>query len=106
YYKHSYVGVKNDPTNDLSAAYGPVQIVGSTPSSFAENRPVDNYGLKGDYTNRLNERHLLKMGFQGQGSQAGGNISVIAGDQGGPAADSSDYSSTTAYFESVYVQDD
>lgn len=106
YYKYSYVGVKNDPTNDLSAAYGPVQIVGSTPSSFTESRPVNNYGLKTDYTERLNDENLLKMGFQLQGSQASGGITVIAGQQGQPALTSSDNSITTGYFESIYIQDD
>jgi outer membrane receptor protein involved in Fe transport len=106
YFKYSYIGIKNDPTNDLSSAYGPVQIPGSTPSSFTESRPVNNGGVKVDYTQRLNDDHLLKTGMQVQGSQTGGGITVIAGIQGSPAVTSSDNSVTTGYFESAYIQDD
>jgi outer membrane receptor protein involved in Fe transport len=107
YYKYSYIGIKNDPTNDLSAALGPVQVPNSNPSSFTESRPVNNYGLKADYTERLNDENLFKTGIQLQGSQATGGVTVISAAQSTQTViTSSDNSITTGFFESAYVQDD
>jgi outer membrane receptor protein involved in Fe transport len=113
YYRYSYVGVSNDINNDLASAnVGPNQIGGAQPSSLTESRPVNNYGLKTDYTERLSESHLLKTGFQLQNSQSGGGITVTTTTApvvfGNPSTfvTSTDNSSTLAYYESVYAQDD
>ncbi len=74
YYKYSEIVVGNDPTNDLAtAADGTTPIPGATPSSFAENRHVNNYGLKGDFTDRPDNYNVVKYGFQSQFSQAAGD---------------------------------
>ncbi len=39
YYKYAYIGVKNDQSNDLSEAIGPVQIPGSVASSIYRKSP-------------------------------------------------------------------
>jgi outer membrane receptor for ferrienterochelin and colicin len=114
YYKYSFIRVTNDPSNDLISARGPAPFLinGSTPSSFSESRKTDNYGIKADYTNRLNDSHLVKFGSQVQSSLSQGAINVIADSYNTvntPAfseTPSNDNSSTAASFESVYLQDD
>jgi len=108
YFKYSYINVKNDPTNDLFATNGPLatQIPGSTASSFAESKNTNNYGLKADFTDRMDD-HLLKFGVQGQNSQSGGFISVLySSAPNTPPTSSLDNSPTTSNFESVYAQDE
>jgi outer membrane cobalamin receptor len=102
YYKFSKLHVTNDPTNDLYAARNNL----GDSSSFSTNRSTNNYGLKGDYTNRLNDQHLLKTGFQVQTSKTTGPLSVISQKSGQAQVQSNDNSSDTGYFESVYIQDD
>jgi len=104
YYKYSYIKVQNDPTNDLAtSATGATPVTGSSPSSFYENRHVNNVGLKGDYTLRVNEQHLVKAGLQVQRSRSEGLISVQTDLATAPTTDGSP---DTGYFESVYLQDD
>jgi len=102
YYKFSNIKVSNDPTNDL---FGAVNNLGSS-SSLAMNRNTNNFGMKGDYSNRLDDRNLLKSGFQIQTSKSTGTVSVISQPSGGAAVSSSDNNPDTGYFESVYIQDD
>ncbi len=119
YYKYSYIGVKNDSANDLASSFvGPNQIAGATPSTFTESRPVNNIGLKGDYSERFisgdgttSAGHLLKLGFQGQFSQATGGISAtttqpVSIGVAPSFSSSSDFAAETGYFESIYIQDD
>jgi len=111
YYKFSYINVANDLTNDLASA-DPTSaffINGSTPSSFSENRRVNNLGLKADYSDRFDDRNLFKTGFQLQGSSASGAINVISQAGSNPVTQpvaAGDASPTYAVFESVYAQDD
>jgi len=74
---------------------------------FTESRPINNYGLKGDYTQRLDDENLFKTGFQVQGSQATGGITILSATQTSQVVTpSSDNSVSTGFFESVYAQDD
>jgi outer membrane receptor for ferrienterochelin and colicin len=93
YYKYSYIHFQNDPTNDL---------VSPGSYSFYESRNVNNYGLKTDYTLRVNDQHLLKTGFQVQSSVAQGVVSV----QQKGNSPVSDSGADKGVFESVYLQDD
>jgi outer membrane receptor protein involved in Fe transport len=106
YYKFSSIFVHNDKFNDLatsnSGALSGV-IPNASPSSFAEDRKVNNYGLKGDFTTRPDERNLVKAGFQVQTSRADGNISVQTDLATLPSLDNN---TTKGTFESVYAQDD
>ena len=105
YYKFSKLNVTNDLSNDLFAAtYAPNE---SDSSSFATDRVTNNYGLKGDYSRRLNEEHLLKAGFQVQNSKTTGDTNVWFQPAGATNYTlSSDDSPQSGDFESVYVQDE
>jgi outer membrane cobalamin receptor len=103
YWKYSALLFNNDPANDLaSAAYG------ETPTSFYENRRVNNAGIKGDLTLRLDDRNLVKAGFQLQGSQASGPVSVAYAPDSVTSDEifSSDNGVDKGYQESAYIQDD
>ena len=104
YYKFSQVIVEPDPANDLfTSATGANPIAGASPTSFAQNRRVNNLGLKGDYSLRPNDSHLIKTGFQVQASRSDGFFSIQR-DLNTPAFSNSD--PYLGYFESAYVQDD
>jgi len=94
YWKFSSVTVTNDRLNDLQGT--------SSPTSFAEDRQANNFGLKTDYTLRLNEKHLIKTGFQVQASTASGPVSIETPTP--PVF--TDNSTDTGYLEGVYIQDD
>jgi outer membrane cobalamin receptor len=106
YYKYSSIFVHNDLFSDLatssSGALANV-ISNAGPSSFAEDKRANNYGLKGDYTLRLDDRNLAKAGFQVQSSRSEGSI-LVQTDLASAA--SIDKAPTKGAFESVYVQDD
>jgi outer membrane cobalamin receptor len=108
YWKYSKVKVSNDPTNDLLSANdcpsGPNCIPGSTPSSFALNRHVNNLGLKADYSIRPDDINLVKAGIQIQGSEAGDSFSVL--NPTGGVASFTGGGTDLGYFEAAYVQDD
>ena len=103
YYKSSNITVGNDPANDLaSATAGPNAITGAKPTSFAMTHTVDNYGLKGDYTWRYDERNLAKAGFQLQASDGRGSFST----QQSLAQPATPFNiNDTGYIEAVYMQD-
>jgi outer membrane cobalamin receptor len=104
YYKYSLVNADNDPVNDLATSpSGATPITGSSPSSFYENRHVNNFGLKGDYSLRPNDNNLVKTGFQFQASRSDGVITIQTDLATPPVADSNP---DTGYFESAYLQDD
>ena len=105
YYKFSKLNVTNDPTNDLfSATYAPNE---TDSSSFATNRVTNNFGVKGDYSNRINDSNLLKAGFQAQNSQSTGTTSVLFQAAGATTPLTSiDNNPQSGNFESLYVQDD
>ena len=105
YYKYSQIIVTGDPQNDLYTAPGGANpITGANPTSFAENRHVNNLGLKTDYLIRPSDSHLVKTGFQTQVSRADGGFSVQRSLDGSiPSIQNSD--PTTGYFEGIYVQD-
>ncbi len=105
YFKISKIHVLNDPTNDLYAANAGA-IPNSNPSSFAEDRVTLNEGIKGDFSDRWNDSHLIKAGFQLQQSNSSGPISVISQEQGQAPVYSSDNNEDTGYLESVYLQDE
>ena len=106
YYKYSKLHVTNDPVHDLAAANLGGGPGSDDASSFSANRNTNNFGLKTDYSNRLNERNLLKAGFQVQTSQSKGLVNVLYQPQGAAVVPSSDNGDNTGYFESLYVQDD
>ena len=64
YYKYSQVNVIGDPTNDLYGA-DPTHVA-TQPNviydTFSENRTVNNFGLKSDFTLRPNDWNLIKRG--------------------------------------------
>ena len=104
YYKYSLVNANNDPVNDLiTSPSGAFPITGSNPSSFYENRHVNNFGLKGDYSLRPNDNNLVKTGFQFQASRSDGIITIQTDLATPPTADANP---DTGYFESAYLQDD
>ncbi|PWU10749.1 MAG: hypothetical protein C5B47_01755 [Verrucomicrobia bacterium] len=96
YYKYSYIHFQNDPTNDLVS--GNAKAV-----SFYESRTVNNFGLKTDYTLRINDQHLFKTGIQVQSSVAQGKISVQQSLASPPVVDDG---TDKGMFESIYAQDD
>jgi outer membrane cobalamin receptor len=102
YWKRSGIVFNNDPVNDL-AAY--TQVPGLKPlsvTSFAMNRTVNHYGLKGDYTWRINDQNLLKSGFQVQDSEVAGVLST----QTSLTTPASVFgTSDSGATEAVYVQD-
>ncbi len=113
YYKYSLVQVSNDPTHDLAAAS---LIPLANPSSLYEDRHINNLGLKGDFTDRLDDRNLLKAGYQLQSAYAVGPVNVTSSTNTSttfpvdPASVSSissaDNSTALGFTESLYVQDD
>ncbi len=121
YYKYSNIIVTNDLTNDLASLYfnplnpvdpnnspgatqaGSFPIPASQPSSFSQNRYVNNIGLKGDYFVHSGERHFLKTGFQIQASRADG-VASLQQNLGTSPSMSAD--PTVGYSESLYIQDD
>ncbi len=109
FFKYSKVVVNNDPTNDLAGA----SIAGPNPpvyASFYENRPVNNIGLKTDFTWRPNDSHLVKTGILLQTSNASGSYSIQTAQNGATLPyDTVPYVNSTpnyGYFESIYAQDD
>jgi outer membrane cobalamin receptor len=106
YYKYSQIRFTGDPVNDLASESTPTAgsnpIAGSTPSSFSENRHVNNLGVKVDYTLRPNDANLFKTGFQLQASHADGTVAILTDLATPPVVDSSP---DTGYFGGVYVQD-
>ena len=103
YWKFSQVQFNNDLTNDLASA---TLIPGTTPSSLYMDRQADNYGVKGDYTARPDDRNLFKAGFQVQYSIAQGPVTVSGFDPLGNSVTTSDNGTDIGYTESGYVQDD
>jgi outer membrane cobalamin receptor len=104
YFKFSKLHVTNDPTNDLfQATYAPNP---QNSSSFSDNRSTNNYGLKGDYSNRLSDSDLLKAGFQAQGSRSYGDTTVLYQKVGAAVITSTDDDPDTGWFESLYLQDE
>lgn len=113
YYKYSEVRVDNDPTNDLASAS---LIPLANPASLSENRHINNIGVKGDFSDRIGERNLLKAGYQLQGSYAAGPVGVTAASNTSTTAPVSassvtnvtsvDNSTAAGYSESLYLQDD
>jgi outer membrane receptor for ferrienterochelin and colicin len=103
YWKYSSVLFHGDPDNDLAGL-----SYGGAPTSFSENRRVNNLGLKTDYTLRSDDRNLIKAGFQIQGSQSSGPVTVIVEDPNNPGSllTSSDDGIDKGYQEGLYVQDD
>jgi outer membrane receptor protein involved in Fe transport len=96
YYKYSSIHFQNDPSNDLFSG-------NDSAASFYENRTVNNAGLKGDYTLRLNDQNLMKTGFQTQYSKANGLVSVQTTQTPTPTIDTSP---DVGASESLYIQDD
>lgn len=105
YYKFSKLVVTNDPSNDLfQASYAPNP---ADSSSFASNRSTNNFGFKSDYSNRLSDADLLKIGVQIQSSKTVGSTTVLFKPASGSLLPASiDASDEAGDFESVYVQDD
>jgi outer membrane receptor for ferrienterochelin and colicin len=128
YYKYSNIRVNSDPTNDLlMATYVPGVSGTASSASLFESRHVNNVGLKGDFTDRINDRNLLKAGYQLQDSIASGALNVeTASNDGTPTGSTStisgyngnfptytptfsstaDNSTATGLTESVYAQND
>lgn len=96
YYKYSTIRVEWDPENDLSAPW-------TNPTAFSQNRKIHNIGLKGDYSQRWLDRHLIKSGFQVQASDTQGKVSIQKNLNQSP---SSVGTPGQGYFQSIYLQDD
>ena len=94
YYKYSNLKVTNDPDHDMADPKG-------NSSSFALNRHTNNVGLKMDYSNRLDERNLVKAGIQLQASQSLGTIQVLYKN-----IQSTNSDPNLGFYENAYVQDD
>jgi len=103
-YRFSLIKNGNDPIHDLATAPGgSTPIAGSAPASFAQDRKMNNVGLKADYTFRPHQDHLVKTGFQLQGAESYGWYSVQT------SLNSSEYINRDpmkGVFEGVYIQDD
>jgi outer membrane receptor protein involved in Fe transport len=128
YYKYSNIRVNNDPTNDLlMATYVPSSLGTASSASLFEDRHVNNAGIKGDFTDRMNDRNLFKAGYQLQDSIASGPLDVgTATNNGTPTgtnaaipnysgtfptytpifSSTADNSTANGLTESVYAQDD
>jgi outer membrane cobalamin receptor len=110
YWKSSSVIFHGDPAHDLAAAYlVPAPDVNNpvNASSFFEDRSVTNLGLQGDYSAHPNDANAFKAGFQLQGAEAHGPISVLSLSTGQSLTQTStDDSADHDYQESAYVQDD
>lgn len=118
YFKYSYLGVKNDPTNDLTGASKitlPPDSGGNNVNpvyaSFSQSRNTNNFGLKADYTYRPNESHLIKAGVQVQASKARGSFTIQTAQNDGtgvatPTTPTAFGIPNDGYFEGIYVQDD
>ena len=52
--------------------FSAIYVPNANPASLYENRHVNNVGLKGDFTDRINDRNLFKAGYQLQDSIAEG----------------------------------
>lgn len=103
YYKYSSIHELNDPTNDLATGTGgATPISGATPSSFAMHRHVDNYGVKSDFTWRVNDNNLVKTGLQLQNSRASGAFSLQTSIVTAPYTEDGVDSGNT---EALYIQD-
>ena len=103
FYKRSDLVVGNDPFNDLaSAPGGPNAITGSQATSFAMDHSVDNFGLKSDYSIRVDENHFIKTGFQLQESDGRGSFSLQTDRTQAPANFSIN---DKGLIEAVYAQD-
>jgi hypothetical protein len=123
YYKYSNIRVNSDPTNDLLAA---TYVSQSSPASLFESRHVNNVGLKGDFTDRVNDRNLLKAGYQVQDSMAAGSLNVATATNNGTSvgtgtiqnypgtfptytptfSNTADNSTARGLTESAYIQND
>ena len=105
YWKQSNIQVFNDHDNDLASAS---TIQGANPSSFSQNRVIDNYGLKIDLVSRLNSANLFKTGLQIQTSRSKGSISVTQPNQTPPPQFNTSTANATAIgnTEALYIQDD
>lgn len=104
YYKHSMIIIKNDPINDLAtSASGSTPIVGASPASIGQNRYVNYFGLKTDYSFRATDRNLIKIGSQFQLSYSGGWVSAQSNLASPAVIDSSE---GQGFFESFYLQDE
>ena len=108
YYKLSQVNVIGDPTNDLAGATAVATQPGVVYDTFSENRTVNNFGLKSDFTLRPNDWNLIKAGFQLQASMATGSFTIQTQASGAaaPSAPFMDSTPNNGYFEGVYAQDD
>lgn len=109
YWKYSYLNVKNDPVNDLAGATlvpVPPGGQGNVYASFAQNRNVNNVGVKLDQSYRWSDRHLFKAGLQVQGSKARGSFTVMTAQSGQPNRSFTDDTPTDSYFGGVYLQDE
>ncbi len=100
YFKHSSIFVNPDATKALFS-YG--RINGATPTALGQDRNIDHFGLKTDYSIRPSEDHLIKAGFQVQSSRSTGPVSIQL-NPNEPAL--TDNSTNNGYFEGIYVQDD
>lgn len=96
YYKYGLIHFQNDPAKDLFT-------MASNATTFYENRKINTYGLKADYTMRIGEDHLVKAGTQVQTSRSTGMASVQTGTMTQPSVESNPQS---GQLESIYVQDD
>lgn len=102
YYKYSSIMNSTDTDKEFYSATDPGSIPHANPVAFAQNRHSNSLGLKGDYSLRLDERHLVKTGFQLQRTEVVGWYSVQEPGQN-PITNSDPMSGN---FESLYVQDD
>ena len=107
YYKYSQVNVNGDPSSDLAGATSAAPQPGVIYDTFSENRIVNNFGLKTDYTLRPNDWNLVKAGFQLQASLASGSFTIQTQTSGQALGTPyTDATPNNGYFEGVYVQDD
>ncbi len=102
YYKYSSIVNTADSAGDFYERTMPNPVTDADPVSFSQNRHSNSLGLKGDYSFRLQDDHLLKTGFQLQQTEVAGSYQFQKYNKS-PVSNSDPMSGT---FESIYLQDD
>jgi outer membrane cobalamin receptor len=109
YWKYSKVRVTNDPINDLITATpssNPFYNPSGDPDSFQLDQHVNNLGVRADYTQRTDDRNVLKFGTQLQASQANDSFSVQFPNPPPTLNTTTGGETDRGYIEALYAQDD
>ncbi|MFZ9594634.1 MAG: TonB-dependent receptor [Bdellovibrionia bacterium] len=97
YWKFIQAKYINDPDRDLFSNH-PNAV------SFAQDRHIHNFGVKADYSTRLSEWNLFKVGTQFQAGYSSGSVDVIKRLRTPVSSRNQDPASGS--FQNAYVQDE